>query len=385
MKVTINQKAQERLIRGHDWIFRSDLAQVEAEEAGPAEVVGEKGKVWGQALYSPKSLIALRMMTRNAEKIDRQLIRERIRQAIARREAWYPGEGAYRAVFGEADGLPSLIVDRFDETLVFQTLSAGMETFKASVVETLRELLKPKALIERNDSIVRQREELPLIRQALGGEAPAEAHFRFAGKNFGFQPLEGQKTGFFLDQRFNAAAAARYAHGAMLDAFSYVGQFGIHAASRVDSVLAVDASGPALRQVERNAQANELSNVSVLEANAFDFLKEADHEGRRFDTISLDPPAFVKNRASLQQAIRGYKEINLRALRMLNEGGILITSSCSQHMSAELFERMLAEAAKDARRRLQILERRGQPADHPILLAMPETDYLKCYILRVSS
>ncbi|HEX5033982.1 MAG TPA: hypothetical protein VFW62_05835, partial [bacterium] len=279
MKVTINQKAQERLIRGHDWIFRSDLVQVEAETAGPAEVVGEKGKLWGRALYSPKSLIALRMMTRGTEPIDGGLIKERIRQAIARREAWYPGEGVYRAVFGEADGLPSLVVDRFGETLVFQTLSAGMETFKASVVEALREL-SPRALIERNDSIVRQREELPLIRQALDGEAPAEAEFTFAGKRFAFRPLEGQKTGFFLDQRFNAAAAARYAHGAMLDAFSYVGQFGIHAASRVESVLAVDVSGPALRQVEQNAKANGLGHVSILEANAFDFLKEADQAGR---------------------------------------------------------------------------------------------------------
>lgn len=383
MKVTINQKAQERLIRGHDWIFRSDLLQVEAEEAGPAEVVGEKGKVWGQALYSPKSLIALRMMGRGKEPIDLALIRERIRQAFERREAWYPGETAYRAVFGEADGLPSLIVDRFGETVVFQTLSAGMEIFKAGIVEALSEFLKPRSLIERNDSAVRQREELPLIRQAVAGEAPEEAHFRFAGKSFGFQPLEGQKTGFFLDQRFNAAAAATYARGAMLDAFSYVGQFGIHAANRVESVLAVDVSGPALRQVERNAEANGFNNVSTLEANVFDFLKEADQEGRRFDTISLDPPAFVKNRASLTQAIRGYKEINLRALRMLKEGGVLITSSCSQHMSAELFEKMLSEAAKDAKRRLQLLERRGQPADHPVLLAMPETDYLKCYILRV--
>lgn len=384
MKVTINQKAQERLIRGHDWIFRSDLVQVEAETAGPAEVVGEKGKLWGQALYSPKSLIALRMMSRGSTPIDGKLIRERIGQAIARREAWYPGDSAYRAVFGEADGLPSLIVDRFDETVVFQSLSAGMETFKESIVGALKEYLKPRSLIERNDSAVRQREELPLIRQAIDGEAPERAQFRFAGKTFGFQALEGQKTGFFLDQRFNAAAAARYTNGVMLDAFSYVGQFGIHAAHKVESVLAVDVSGPALQQVERNAEANGLSNVSTLEANVFDFLKEADQEGRRFDTISLDPPAFVKNRASLVQAIRGYKEINLRALRMLKEGGVLITSSCSQHMSAELFEKMLAEAAKDAKRRLQLLERRGQPADHPVLLAMPETDYLKCYILRVT-
>jgi 23S rRNA (cytosine1962-C5)-methyltransferase len=384
LKVTINQKAQERLIRGHDWIFRSDLLQVEAEEAGPAEVIGEKGKIWGQALYSPKSLIALRMMTRGTEKIDAGLIRRRIAQAVARREAWYPGERVYRAVFGEADGLPSLIVDRFGETVACQTLSAGMETFKEEIFACLEESLQPRILIERNDSLVRQREELPSIRQALRGEAPEESRFSFGGKSFGFNPLEGQKTGFFLDQRFNAAAAARYAHGAMLDAFSYVGQFGIHSADRVESVLAVDVSEPAIRQVERNAEANGFSNVATLEMNAFDFLKEADQEGRRFDTISLDPPAFVKNRASLKQALRGYKEINLRALRMLNEGGILITSSCSQHMAAELFERVLGEAAKDARRRLQLLERRGQPADHPILLAMPETDYLKCYILRVS-
>ncbi len=383
MKVTINQKALERLQRGHDWIFRSDLAGVEAEVAGPATVVSEKGKVLGEALYSPKSLIALRMMTQGQERIREGLIRERLRLAHERRREMYPGEEAYRVVFGEADRLPSLIVDRFADVAVFQTLSAGMETFKEAVIAALRETLNPRSILERNDSSVREREGLPLIRQAAWGEAPEEVAFRFSGKTFSFPALEGQKTGFFLDQRYNAEAAARYARGEMLDAFCYVGQFGLHAAPRAKSVLCVDASEPALAQARRNAERNGLANVETRCANAFDFLKECDQEGRRFDTVSLDPPAFVKNRAALKPALRGYKEINLRAMRLLRPGGILVTSSCSQHLSPELFEKTLAEAARDARRRVQVLEKRGQPADHPALLAMPETDYLKCWILRV--
>lgn len=369
--------------RGHDWIFRSDLVGVEAEIAGPATLVSEKGKVLGEALYSPKSLIALRLMTQGNEKITEGLIRERLRLAAERRRATFPGEEAYRVVFGEADRLPSLIVDRFSDVLAFQTLSAGMETFKETVILELREIFGPRAILERNDSIVREREGLPLIRQSAWGEAPEEVAFRFSGKTFSFQALEGQKTGFFLDQRYNAEAAARYAAGEMLDAFCYVGQFGLHAAPRAQSVLCVDASEAAVAQVRKNAQLNGFAHLEAQEANVFDFLKACDQEGRRFDTISLDPPAFVKNRASLKPALRGYKEINLRGMKLLNPGGILITSSCSQHLSPELFEKTLAEAARDARRRVQILEKRGQPADHPALLAMPETDYLKCWILRV--
>ncbi|MCE9625942.1 MAG: class I SAM-dependent rRNA methyltransferase [Deltaproteobacteria bacterium] len=383
MKVTINQKGTERLLKGHAWIFRSDVTSVEKEQAGTAAVYSHQGKLLGEALYSPKSLIALRLMTRGPEKITQSTIRERLAMALARRREMYPQDEAYRLAFGEADHLPSLIVDRFGDSVVFQTLSAGMETFKDHIVLCLRELLGPRSIFERNDSSVRQHEDLPLIRQAVYGEAREEIDFRFSGKTFAFQPLEGQKTGFFLDQRFNGEAASRYAKGEMLDAFCYVGQFGLHAAPRVASVLCVDASEPALAQVQRNVQANGFENIQTRGANVFDFLKECDLEQRRFDTISLDPPAFVKNKASLKQAWRGYKEINLRAMRLLRPGGILITSSCSQHMNVELFERMLSEAARDARRPIQLLEKRGQPADHPILLSMPETEYLKCYILRV--
>ena len=383
MKVTINQKALERLQRGHDWIFRSDLLSVQSEIAGPASVLSEKGKLLGEALYSPKSLIALRMMTQNDERISAGLIRDRLQLAWDRRCAMFPQEEAFRLVFGEADRLPSLIVDRFGEIAVFQTLSAGMETFKETVVQGLRDIVRPNSIFERNDSIVREREGLPLIRQVAWGDAPKEASFRFSQKTFGFDPLDGQKTGFFLDQRYNAEAAGRYAHGEMLDTFCYVGQFGLHAASNADSVLCIDASENALLQVKNNAKLNNFSNIETREANAFDFLKECDREGRKFDTISLDPPAFVKNRAALKPALRGYKEINLRGMRLLRPGGILVTSSCSQHLGSELFEKVLSEAARDARRRVQILERRGQPADHPVLLSMPETDYLKCWILRV--
>ncbi len=383
MKVTINQKAQERLQTGHDWIFRSDIVEVEKEQAGTATVYSEKGKVLGEALYSPKSLIALRFMTRGADKITGGLIQERLRESDRRRRALFPGETAYRVAFGEADRLPSLIVDRFDEVLVFQTLSAGMDSFKETVIETLREIFQPRAIIERNDSTVRQREELPLLRQSVFGEAPAEVNFRFRDKTFSFDPVDGQKTGFFLDQRFNALEASHYVLGEMLDAFSYVGQFGVHAAGKAESVLCVDASQPALSMAAKNAEQNGLNNLHTHCENVFDFLKQCDQASRRFDTISLDPPAFVKNRAALKPALRGYKEINLRAMRLLNPGGILISSSCSQHLSGGLFEKVLTEAGRDSKRRVQILEKRGQPADHPILLGIPETEYLKCYILRV--
>lgn len=356
---------------------------MQSETAGPAEVLSEKGKLLGEALYSPKSLIALRMMTLNEERITAGLIRERLQLAWERRCAMFPQEEAFRLVFGEADRLPSLIVDRFSDIIVFQTLSAGMETFKDSIIQGLREIAQPRSIFERNDSIVREREGLPLIRQVAWGESPKEATFRFSQKTFAFDPLEGQKTGFFLDQRYNAEAASRYSHGEMLDTFCYVGQFGLHAAAQAQSVLCVDASENALKQVRANAKLNGFGNISTHEANAFDFLKECDREGRKFDTISLDPPAFVKNRAALKPALRGYKEINLRGMRLLRPGGILVTSSCSQHLGAELFEKVLSEAARDAKRRVQILERRGQPADHPVLLSMPETDYLKCWILRV--
>jgi len=381
LKVTINQKGSERWAKGHPWIFRGDLASVEKEQAGPAQVYGDKGKLLGEVLYSPKSLIALRRMTEGTDRITPSLLRNRLETALRLRQEIYPDQSAYRLAFGEADGLPSLIVDRFGDVVSFQTLSAGMETFKESIVGALREMLNPRSIVERNDAVVREKEGLPLIKQVAWGDNPAEVQIQIGGRSFGFDPLEGQKTGFFLDQRWNAVEAGKFLHGEVLDGFCYVGQFGIQ--SKAAKVTFVDASAPALAQAGKNAEANAVPEFDLQEANAFDYLKDCDKQKRRFDGISLDPPAFVKNRASLKGAIAGYKEINLRAMRLLNSGGILVTSSCSQNLSREDFEKMLAVSARDARRRVQILAKLGQPADHPTLLTMQESEYLKCYILRV--
>lgn len=384
MKVTINQKGMERIQQGHLWIFRSDLTRVEEEVAGPTAVLGPKGQTLGQALYSPKSLIALRMMTLGQEKITAGLIRTRIEEADRLRHRWDPESTVYRAVFAEGDFLPSLIVDRYGEVLVFQTLSAGMEVFKEDIVQGLIELYRPRSVVERNDAGIRGKEELPLIKQVVYGEDLREVEIVVGRRRLAFAPLEGQKTGFFLDQRFNALRAARYLEGEILDAFSYVGQFALQAADRASHITCLDASEEAARQVERNAALNGLENISTLSANVFDVLKGWDGEGKKFDGICLDPPAFVKSRSDLQQALRGYKEINLRAMRLLKRGGILVTSSCSQNLATGEFEEMLLSAAKDTRRQVQVLERLGQAPDHPSLLAMPETRYLKCFIARIS-
>jgi len=383
MKVTINQKGMERTQRFHQWIFRSDLQSVEAEAAGVATVLGPKGQTLGQALYSPKSLIALRMMTWGQEKISAGLIAERIRSADGLRRRWDPESTVYRAVFAEADFLPSVIVDRYGEVVVFQTLSAGMETYKEDIIATLKDLYRPRSLVERNDAAIRSKEGLPLIQQIVAGEDLSEVEITIGARRLGLEPLQGQKTGFFLDQRFNAIHAARYLRGRILDAFCYVGQFAIQAAPRAESILCIDSSEDAVARVRKNAELNGLENIETKAANVFDAFKELDEQKARFDGVCVDPPAFVKNRGDLKAALRGYKEINLRAMRLLNPGGILVSSSCSQHLAAEEFDAMLLAAAKDTRRQVQVLERLGQPPDHPTLLAMPETNYLKCAILRV--
>jgi 23S rRNA (cytosine1962-C5)-methyltransferase len=383
MKASINQKALNRIRHGHPWIFRSDLVHVDSDRPGPVDVLSPNGKQLGQALYSPKSLIALRMMTEGEEKITESLIRKRMEGALAQRQRLYPDSRVYRLIFAEADALPSLLVDRYEDVLVFQTLSAGMDLFKDCIVETLKEMFQPRSIIERNEGQVRQKEGLLSIRQVCHGIDPGEISVEILGKHFCFSPLEGQKTGFFLDQRFNAFCAASYLGGEILDVFSNGGQFAVHAAGKAVSVECVDIAEPAVQLVRRNAELNGADNIQGCCENAFDYLKARDQEKRKFDSIILDPPAFVKSRSALANAVRGYKEINLRAMRLLKPGGILVTCSCSQNLSQDVFEAILRDSAMDARRRVQVLERRGQPADHPWLLGMPETEYLKCYILRV--
>lgn len=383
MKVRINQKALSRLKRGHPWIFRSDLEAIEAEKSGVVEILSPTGKVLGQGLYSCQSQIALRIMALGREKINAALIRARLQRARAWRQSYLGGEEAFRWVYGESDGLPSLIIDQFGQSLVFQSLSAGMESLKEMVVEEIRHLAQPDLIVERNDVVVREKEGLARLARVYWGEGTTEPKIKIVGKYFLIPTLTGQKTGFFLDQRFNASRIAPMLKGRLLDAFSYSGQIAVHAASHAESILCVDQSKEALEQLKKNVLANQLTNVETLHRNVFDFLKEQDLAGEKWDSISLDPPAFVKSRSEKSGALRGYKEINLRALKLLNPGGVLATFSCSQNMSREDFLKVLSQAARDARRTVQVLMELTQPFDHPGLLAMPESFYLKGFLLRV--
>lgn len=374
----------DRIASGHLWIYRADVMDTSAAEPGDTvRVVDRRKHFWGQALYSSTSQIALRMLTRESRPFDRAFLAERIQAAAAFREQVVEGARAYRLVAAEGDLLPSLIIDRYADCFVLQTLSQGMERLKPTVVEILREQFTPRAIIERNDAAVRALEGLPEQIGVLAGEDVNEVVVEEDGLKFCFDLKGGQKTGGFLDQRENRAAAKKYARGRLLDCFTYTGAFAVTLARQCESVLAVEVSAEALQLARRNQELNAISNIEWQEANCFDFLKAADQEGRRFDTVILDPPAFARQKSSRESALRGYKELNLRALKILNPGGYLLTCSCSFHVSeADLLE-TVASAALDAHRTVVVVERRTQSRDHPILLTVPETHYLKCLILRV--
>ncbi|HJT29991.1 MAG TPA: class I SAM-dependent rRNA methyltransferase [Pyrinomonadaceae bacterium] len=382
----VNKKGADRVRQGHLWIYRSDVIAVDAEGGSVVTVKDERGNFVGQALFSDASQIALRFLTQSNEEIDREWWRRRICDARDRRHI-APETNAYRLIYSEGDLLPSLIVDRYADVLVMQTLSQGTDAVKSMLTELLVEEFNPRAVIERNDVRVRELEGLPLITETVYGNAPAELEILQHGLRFVVEPLGGQKTGSFLDQRENRLAARAAAQttnrGRALDCFTFNGAFALHLASVCDNVIGIDISADAVAAAQRNAQLNEIANVEFLEANVFDVLREIEAAGDRFDVIVLDPPAFAKNRASLKAAIRGYKEINLRALKLLNPGGVLITCTCSYHVSEELFIEILAQAAIDAHRRVQIVEKRIQASDHPVLVGVPETYYLKCVIARV--
>ncbi|MDX6577701.1 MAG: rRNA (cytosine1962-C5)-methyltransferase [Blastocatellia bacterium] len=383
-QVKISTRGAKRIRQGHLWVYRSDVRDAgEAEGGAVVRVVDDAGNFVGQSFYSDQSEIALRFLTTNEEAIDREWWRRRLQRCIEARAAIARETNAYRLVFSEGDLLPSLIVDVYDKVLVLQTLSQGTEKLKSMWTELLTEEFNPRAVIERNDARVRQFEGLELSSGLLYGEAPDEIEINQHGVRLMVSPLSGQKTGAFLDQRENYLAACGVAHGRALDCFSFNGGFALHIAPRCDSVLGIDISEDAVAAAQRNAELNGTDNIEFQAANVFDALREMEAGGERFDTIILDPPAFAKNRATVKSAARGYKEINLRALKLLNPGGILITCSCSYHMSENLFFDLIAEAAVDARRRVQIVERRSQSSDHPILLGVPETHYLKCVIARV--
>ena len=369
---------------GHLWIYRSDVVDTAGAAGGSTVSVHDpRGNFVGQAFFSSASEIALRLLTQTKEPIDLEWWRRRLRQAAVRREHLKSSTNAYRMVFSEGDLLPSLIIDSYAQVLVLQTLSQGTESIKPLLVDLLVAEFTPVAIVERNDVNVRKLEGLPLLTGTLYGQAPDELEVVSNGVRFVVAPLSGQKTGSFLDQRENHLAARAVARGRALDCFTFNGGFALNLAAVCDHVTGLDISGEAIALAQRNAKLNGAGNVEFRETNVFDALREMESAGERYDTIVLDPPAFAKNRASVRSATRGYKEINLRALKLLNPGGRLITCSCSYHMSEDVFVDLIAEAAVDARRRVQLVAKRMQASDHPVLLGVPETYYLKCVILKV--
>jgi len=381
--VVISSRGVERLRSGHLWIYRSDIRSAQAESGAIVRLQDERGRFQGRAFYSDKSQIAVRLLTPRDVSVDRAFFAERIQQAVEYRKRIVENTEAYRLIYGEADLLSSLIVDRYGDYLVVQTLSQGTERHKETFVEILVELLSPKGILERNDPKVRLLEALDQRVSVLHGSIPAEISAKENGISFLYDLQKGQKTGSFLDQRENHWAARRYSSGEVLDCFSYQGAFALTIADKCDHVEAIDMAPAAVTAAKRNQELNSISNVHFREGNTFDVLKAYDDAGRRFNAVILDPPAFAKNRDSIAAAHRGYKEINLRALRILEPGGFLITCSCSYHITEALFLQIVAEAANDAHKAIAVVDRRTQAKDHPILLTMSETHYLKCLILRV--
>jgi len=383
-RIRISTRGAKRIRQGHLWVYRSDLRDVRDAAGGAiVEVVDEANNFVGQAFYSDRSEIALRFLITRNDTIDGNWWRARLRACAARRSLIARETNAYRLVYSEGDLLPSIIVDFYDGHYVLQTLSQGSDRVKDELIAALIEEFQPKAVIELNDARIRQIEGLESRYGVVYGNSSGAIEIAQHGIRFIVTPQIGQKTGAFLDQRENYRAARHVAHGRALDCFTFNGGFALHLADVCDTVLGIDISSEAVAAAERNARLNDLRNVSFEAANVFDALRGMESAAERFDTIVLDPPAFTKSRATVKSGARGYKEINLRALKLLNPGGLLITCTCSYHISEQMFLEIIAAAAVDARRRVQIIEKRGQSADHPVLLGVPETHYLKCVIARV--
>jgi 23S rRNA (cytosine1962-C5)-methyltransferase len=384
--VKVSRRGAKRLQDGHVWVYGSDI--LAADGVAPGALVGvvdDREKFLGTALYSTASQIGIRMIAKEAVKELDGLLRKRLQEAIAYRERVVRDTDAYRIVFSEADFLPGLIVDRYNDLLSLQVLTQAMDTeaVRRIIVAELSERLKPEAIAERVDPRVRELEQLPTRSSGLLQGEKMSTVFSMNGVRFHYEALEGQKTGAFLDQRENYASAAQYARGEALDVFCYHGGFALHLAAHCAKVTGVDSSRPALEVADRNAALNG-REIEWIEANAFDLLRDYASTGQRYDTIVLDPPAFAKSKSNLETALRGYKELNLRALKMLRPGGILVTCSCSYHVSAGEFTEVVAQAARDMHRNLRMVENRTQAKDHPVLLAVPETAYLKCLVMAVS-
>lgn len=384
--VVISRRGVDRLKAGHVWVYRSDV--LSAERVSPGAVVpvtDERGRFLGSALYSSSSQIALRMISPAPVTDFPALVRERVRNALAYREKLVCDTDAYRLIFSEGDFLPGLIVDRYHDILSLQILTQAMdaEPVRAALFDELLQQLRPASVAERVDAHIRELEQLPPRESGLLTGEKTSTVFTMNGVRFHFDIREGQKTGAFLDQRENYAAATQYAHGGALDVFCYQGAFALHLAKACSQVTGVDSSRPALEIADKNALLNQ-REIEWIEANAFDLLKDYSASGRQYDTLILDPPAFAKTRKNLDTAVRGYKELNLRALKMLRPGGILVTCSCSYHLTEGEFLAVVAEAARDAHKTIRLLEKRTQAKDHPILPAVPETGYLKCLIFHVT-
>lgn len=380
--VVVSAKGAARWRQGHPWIYRSDVLTTGRTPAGPVRVTDRSGRFLGQALFSPASEIRLRLLTREEEPVNGAWWRARVEAAAARRANLTPETTAYRVVHAEGDGLPSLVVDRYGEIVVAQLLSAGLEAVRPLVLEAIQEALRPEGVLLRHDASVRRHEGLPLEIVEVAGSVPDTIEVRETGIRYLVSPREGQKTGAFLDQRENRLLVGGIAWGDALDVFTYQGLFALHLARRCPRVLAVDSSEAALALARRNAELNGCDNVEWREANAFDLLRSLERAGRTFGTIVLDPPAFAKQRSAVPRALAGYKEINLRALRLLEPGGLLYTASCSFHVDRAAFFDMLAAAGADSGRRVALERVTGQSSDHPELLTVPETGYLKGAVLR---
>jgi 23S rRNA (cytosine1962-C5)-methyltransferase len=383
-RVQIRKRGAARIRGGHLWVYRSDILEVmDAEPGAIVAVRDERGSTVGKAFYSSQSQIALRFLARGDTNIDEAFFRKRFEEADLLRERLGVDPRLSRRIHSEGDFLPGFVVDRYGDYLVVQALTQSADRLLPLFTSILNERYQPRSIVLRNDGKVRELEGLPLSQSWIGDPPPETVVVNEDGFEIQLSLTTGQKTGSYLDQRDNHRAAARYARGRAIDGFCYGGGFALHIAKVCDSVEAVDLSGSAVQLASANAQRNKLDNIRCLEANVFDYLRERSAQGDRYDTIILDPPAFARNRESIEGALRGYKEINNRAMRLLKDGGVLVTCSCSHHVSEGLFAEVLAEAARDAGCWLRVLERRVQSPDHPFLMAVPETLYLKCFILEI--
>ncbi|MBK9516464.1 MAG: class I SAM-dependent rRNA methyltransferase [Anaeromyxobacter sp.] len=382
--VEVTRRGSERLEKGHLWIYRSDVAKAPGAQAGDVvAVVDGRRRFLAKAFWSATSQIALRIVTREEEAVDEPFLAGRLASARELRDRAFPGEGAWRMVHGEADLLPGLVVDRYGEVAVIQTLVPATERRKDVIADLLTASHGFTTVVERNDVRVRELEGLAQVKGVLRGPEPGPVEYREGEVRLTVDVLQGQKTGAFLDQRENHVRAGQYAQGRCLDCFSYAGGFALQLCRHAAEVTAVEMQPTASGLLRANAERNGAANLTLVEANAFDYLRDRSEEGPAWDLVVLDPPAFAKNKEALPAARRGYKEINLRALQILKPGGILITASCSYHLSEVMLEELLLDAARDAGREVQLLERRGAGRDHPVLLGVPETRYLKCLVARI--